>query len=641
MKQRILTYSIILSLFLGFHFSTYGQYFATSYGSATSAEHRVFMNSQRIEVNKRAALWKVPSTIVNLVASVQSNAGRDVSFNYGKIKSMSHLTKYPKFSQVATNGLVRCEKASRGIEAIAITLNELRKHHKGLYSEKAWLELLFVQGSLKNRIEEARKAYLAYGNSSFPINHTNKPNNNLVTKINSNQITQRSSIRKKEPTTKPNNSHTDELIQLKNLYNQKLITEEEYSKNKQDILNQLLNISNTQAVNNNLQVSSNNNYCDFIPSAKKQIKEEIIEYSDRVTNADARIASKVMKEILDASGNSAVFRLKVSKDVPNARAQKEPKTNERVIIYNPNFFKNIKNQSNKWAIYGLFAHEIGHHINFHLDNHNDRHSEEIEADMFSGFILNKLGANIDEAKLCMEIFGNEENSSTHPAKANRLKAIEDGWHSAQEKNSYKKLVKLADKDYDEGNLDEAKRKYERAVAARPTDKYAKSQLYSVKKEIRKKKAGKFFKNLGSSVTKTMVKALETAKAKQDSTLSDSNLSNSSSYNSFNPNKAYVEKQDRREVYYSIYGNRNCPEANINVTIKIGDETFTPIGNSLKIPNIKTGLNSYEISGKIKCSTGSCNVKGKGNININEWKPKVYLRWQIDSYGSCVVSLTNS
>jgi hypothetical protein len=57
---------------------------------------------------------------------------------------------------------------------------------------------------------------------------------------------------------------------------------------------------------------------------------------------------------------------------------------------------------------------------------------ELEADEFSGFVLQKLGASLEEAQAAMSLIGSEKASRTHPAKSDRLSSIAMGWNEAAE-----------------------------------------------------------------------------------------------------------------------------------------------------------------------------------------------------------------
>jgi len=91
---------------------------------------------------------------------------------------------------------------------------------------------------------------------------------------------------------------------------------------------------------------------------------------------------------------------------------------------------------NKWAAISILAHEIGHHLNGHtLDKVGSRPQTELEADEFSGFVLRKMGATLEEAQSAMALIASMKGSHTHPAKNDRLAYIATGWKSAAEAGS--------------------------------------------------------------------------------------------------------------------------------------------------------------------------------------------------------------
>jgi hypothetical protein len=80
----------------------------------------------------------------------------------------------------------------------------------------------------------------------------------------------------------------------------------------------------------------------------------------------------------------------------------------------------------------VLAHEMGHHYRNHvIDAQGSTPPKEIEADYFSGYVMAKLGATINEAIAAMEQIASPRASSTHPAKADRLAAITRGWNYAK------------------------------------------------------------------------------------------------------------------------------------------------------------------------------------------------------------------
>ena len=142
-------------------------------------------------------------------------------------------------------------------------------------------------------------------------------------------------------------------------------------------------------------------------------------------------ADDALTLILNASGLSKNFKL-LAGDVPNACATItiNPKTNqiERYIIYNQTFMNNISKHNNYWASISILAHEIGHHLNGHsLLTGGSRPNLELEADKFSGFILSKLGATLDEAQTAVNTLP-EAGSLTHPPRSARQAAVANGWY---------------------------------------------------------------------------------------------------------------------------------------------------------------------------------------------------------------------
>src|SRR5690606_36946785 len=58
------------------------------------------------------------------------------------------------------------------------------------------------------------------------------------------------------------------------------------------------------------------------------------------------------------------------------------------------------------------------------------HADELEADEFSGFVLRKMGASLADAQAAMAVLSDERDSYTHPGRASRLAAINNGWKNA-------------------------------------------------------------------------------------------------------------------------------------------------------------------------------------------------------------------
>jgi hypothetical protein len=58
-------------------------------------------------------------------------------------------------------------------------------------------------------------------------------------------------------------------------------------------------------------------------------------------------------------------------------------------------------------------------------------ARELEADEFSGFLIFRMGATLQEAQLVASEYAQNWETPTHPARDQRLAAIARGWAKAQ------------------------------------------------------------------------------------------------------------------------------------------------------------------------------------------------------------------
>jgi hypothetical protein len=144
------------------------------------------------------------------------------------------------------------------------------------------------------------------------------------------------------------------------------------------------------------------------------------------------VAEKVVQNIMSVIGLRANFELRGA-NVPTAAAV--VKKGKRYILYNPKFMDNINSASgSSWAAISILAHEIGHHLSGHtLDNVGSKPETELEADEFSGFVLQKMGATLTDAQAAMSLIASLKGSHSHPPKNKRLTAIATGWYKAGNK----------------------------------------------------------------------------------------------------------------------------------------------------------------------------------------------------------------
>lgn len=139
-------------------------------------------------------------------------------------------------------------------------------------------------------------------------------------------------------------------------------------------------------------------------------------------------AQKIVIAIMNAVGLKPNFILKPAK-VTNIEASVSK--HQRYILYNPEFIGWInKTCNNQWTAIALLAHEIGHHLNGHTLKRRGNNRLELEADEFAGFVLNKLGASLEQSQRIMNYIAKAQESETHPARADRMLAIKTGWNKA-------------------------------------------------------------------------------------------------------------------------------------------------------------------------------------------------------------------
>ena len=84
----------------------------------------------------------------------------------------------------------------------------------------------------------------------------------------------------------------------------------------------------------------------------------------------------------------------------------------------------------KWGGIAVMAHEIGHHLEAHtISPGGSNPEEELEADEFAGWALRRVGATNEQA-LALFRTSDAEESATHPARSDRLVAVENGYQRA-------------------------------------------------------------------------------------------------------------------------------------------------------------------------------------------------------------------
>ena len=156
------------------------------------------------------------------------------------------------------------------------------------------------------------------------------------------------------------------------------------------------------------------------------------EFGFRSLGAAERAAGLIM----DASGLRRVdFEIVVEPGSNNAFATiVSPCGNLRscrVIVYDPEFLRDIERRTDEWGPISIMAHEVAHHLLGHsVFGEGSIPPNELDADFYSGFVLQKLGASLESAQAAMRLIASPRGSSSHPPRRERLDDIARGWRKA-------------------------------------------------------------------------------------------------------------------------------------------------------------------------------------------------------------------
>ena len=141
--------------------------------------------------------------------------------------------------------------------------------------------------------------------------------------------------------------------------------------------------------------------------------------------------------IMDAAGlRTADFVVLVDEGSENAAAgipRSGRYADRRVIIYDPLFLQRIERRTDEWGPRSVMAHEVAHHLLGHsVFGAGSNPPDELDADFYTGFILNRLGANLEQAQAAIRLLASPSGSSSHPPLHRRMEAIALGWNKAQD-----------------------------------------------------------------------------------------------------------------------------------------------------------------------------------------------------------------
>lgn len=142
-------------------------------------------------------------------------------------------------------------------------------------------------------------------------------------------------------------------------------------------------------------------------------------------------AKDIVNQMLNNISWKENFYLREQNGIQNAYATISG--GRRLIVYDNNFLEDIDEYAHtKLASQSVMAHEMGHHyFNHVVSNQGSTIPSEIEADAFSGYMMQKMGATLEQSLAAMNAIGTDNASATHPAKRDRLAAITRGFNAAK------------------------------------------------------------------------------------------------------------------------------------------------------------------------------------------------------------------
>lgn len=181
-----------------------------------------------------------------------------------------------------------------------------------------------------------------------------------------------------------------------------------------------ISVEQPKSFNDSGKISKLENGCNFNNSANE---DEIEIFLPNEKELDE------LKSITSFSGlplNFKIYRANINNAVATII------NDERYILYDSRLLDFANNQTASfWSSISILAHEIGHHLSGHtLNQMTDNHTAELEADKFSGFVLYKMGASLEQATNAISTIGSNNDTKSHPSKSRRIKAISNGWNEA-------------------------------------------------------------------------------------------------------------------------------------------------------------------------------------------------------------------
>lgn len=157
-------------------------------------------------------------------------------------------------------------------------------------------------------------------------------------------------------------------------------------------------------------------------------KNGYVEYiTRRATGSDRSGIPQVIERIKQALRIQAQFDVFIAKDENNAFAAVA--NGRKILVVDVEFLEWINSRAHtEWGAIQVVAHEVGHHI---AGFTHESHRNELNADYWSGYVLQHLGSARDASIAAIMAVGTDGDTPSHPNKMRRAEMIEAGWDDAR------------------------------------------------------------------------------------------------------------------------------------------------------------------------------------------------------------------
>lgn len=179
-----------------------------------------------------------------------------------------------------------------------------------------------------------------------------------------------------------------------------------------------------------LSFTQNRNFCGFNNNGFYTQKYGYITIVEEEDIYDESKIKETIYRMLDAINTNTYIKIIIQTQKENCFAFTQD--GNKIICANPEFLSETNEKvGTNWAAVSILAHEIGHLIS-NFSKEKSILEAELDADYWSGFILNKLECPLKESTKCIMEVGTIEDTKSHPNKFKRKNVIIEGWKDAKD-----------------------------------------------------------------------------------------------------------------------------------------------------------------------------------------------------------------